>query len=85
MPNDIMFDRQPTLIGELLELRPLRRDDWDALFAVAADPLIWEQHPEADRYQEGVFRQFFEDALSSGGVAAGPNRNTLTDPPHGRA
>jgi len=34
------FDFQPTLRGSLLELRPLRADDWDALFAVASDPLI---------------------------------------------
>jgi len=64
----MMFDRQPTLTGELLELRPLRQDDWAALFAVASDPLIWEQHPDSDRYKEDVFRQFFADALNSRGA-----------------
>ena len=34
-------------------------------FAVASDRLIWEQHPERDRYQEEVFREFFRDALES--------------------
>ena len=48
----VPFNRQPILIGELLELRPLRADDFDALFGVAADPRIWEQHPEPNRYQE---------------------------------
>lgn len=62
------FDLQPTLKGDLLELRPLRPDDWDALYAVASDPLIWEQHPSSDRYQEAVFRRFFDDALKSGGA-----------------
>ena len=62
------FDRQPTLRGELLELRPLRADDFDALFRVAADPLIWEQHLERHRYQEPTFRAFFHEALSSGGA-----------------
>jgi N-acetyltransferase len=62
------FDLQPHLKGELIELRPLRGDDWDELFAVASDPLIWEQHPESDRYKEDVFKIFFEDALSSGGA-----------------
>jgi hypothetical protein len=38
------FELQPTLKGTLLELRPLRAEDFDALFAVAADPLIWEKH-----------------------------------------
>jgi RimJ/RimL family protein N-acetyltransferase len=62
------FDLQPHLKGELIELRPLRGDDWDELFAVASDPLIWEQHPESDRYKEEVFKIFFEDALTSGGA-----------------
>jgi RimJ/RimL family protein N-acetyltransferase len=56
-------DLQPHLVGELVELRPLRADDWDALFAVASDPLIWEQHPSHDRWKEDVFRKFFAKAL----------------------
>lgn len=63
-----MLDRQPWLEGETLRLRPLRADDWDALFAIASDPLIWEQHPAHDRWQEPVFRAFFEDALAHGGA-----------------
>lgn len=63
-----MLDRQPVLEGEHVILRPLRADDWDALFAVASDPLIWEQHPAHDRWQEPVFRAFFEDALANGGA-----------------
>ena len=31
------FDYQPVLKGELVELRPLRADDYGALFAVALD------------------------------------------------
>ena len=62
------FDLQPYLKGKLLELRPLATDDWDELFEVASDSLIWEQHPERDRYKEGVFRIFFKDALESGGA-----------------
>jgi RimJ/RimL family protein N-acetyltransferase len=62
------FDLQPHLRGELIELRPLAPGDWDELFAVASDPLIWEQHPERDRYKEDVFRIFFNEALESGGA-----------------
>lgn len=40
-----MFDLQPILKGELLDLRPLRPEDFHHLYAVASDPLIWEQHP----------------------------------------
>jgi N-acetyltransferase len=62
------FDLQPILKGELLELRPLRAEDFEQLYAVASDPLIWEQHPDSDRYQEGVFREFFRVAMASGGA-----------------
>jgi RimJ/RimL family protein N-acetyltransferase len=61
------MDLQPTLAGELVIVRPTVREDWDALYAVASDPLIWEVHPAHDRWQEPVFRQYFEDALASGG------------------
>ena len=64
------FDLQPTLTGDLLQLRPLRADDWDALFAAASDPLIWEQHPERDRYKPDVFRRYFDGAMASGGAFA---------------
>lgn len=62
------FDLQPFLKGNLVELRPLRAEDFSDLYAVAADPLIWEQHPSMDRYQEEVFREFFREALESGGA-----------------
>jgi N-acetyltransferase len=62
------FDLQPILHGELLGLRPLRPEDFNALYAVASDPLIWEQHPAKDRYQEEVFKIFFREGLASGGA-----------------
>ena len=62
------FELQPNLKGELIELRPLTLEDWDDLFSVASDPLIWEQHPESDRYKEDVFKVFFREALESGGA-----------------
>jgi RimJ/RimL family protein N-acetyltransferase len=64
----VAFDLQPHLRGELIELRPLAPDDWDELFAVASDSLIWEQHPERDRHEEEVFKVFFSEALESGGA-----------------
>lgn len=62
------MDRQPVLEGERLLLRPLTPDDWDALFAVASDPAVWALHPAHDRWQEPVFRAFFEDALAHKGA-----------------
>jgi N-acetyltransferase len=57
-------DLQPTLVGRNILIRPLQADDWAGLFAVAADPLIWELHPFHTRWQEPVFRKFFDEALS---------------------
>ena len=62
------FDTQPVLQGERLELRPLRAEDWQPLYAVASDWLIWEQHPAHNRHEIEVFRTFFDEALASGGA-----------------
>ena len=72
----VAFDLQPHLKGELIELRPLTSNDWDELFSVASDSLIWEQHPERDRHKEDVFRIFFKDALESGGAFVIIDRKT---------
>lgn len=64
------MDRQPVLEGERLLLRPLSESDWDALYAVAADRELWAAHPSHDRWQEPVFRAFFEDAMAKGGALA---------------
>ncbi len=69
-PSPDRFDPQPTLEGGLVRLRPLRADDYDALHAVAADPLIWEQHPENNRHEPEVFRRFFAEAMERGGALA---------------
>ena len=61
------MDLQPTLAGALTVLRPTAAEDWEELYAVASDPLIWELHPARDRWQEPVFRKYFQDALASGG------------------
>ena len=71
-----MLDRQPVLEDERLLLRPLRPDDWDALFAVASDPLVWEQHPAHDRWREPVFRAFFDDALANEGALIAIDKRT---------
>ena len=64
------MDRQPTLEGERILLRPLQAEDWEALYAVASDPAVWEQHPAYDRSREDVFAEFFADALAKGGALA---------------
>src|SRR5881394_2560754 len=71
-----LFDLQPRLVGELIEVRPLAADDWEELFAVASDPLIWEQHPARDRYREEAFREVFREALETGSTFVVIDRKT---------
>jgi len=70
------MELQPHLVGDLLEVRPVRPEDWEVLFSVAADPLIWELHPASDRYKEEVFKEFFRGALDSGGAFVAVDRKT---------
>jgi len=71
-----MFELQPLLAGDLIELRPLAPEDWPALSRAASDPLIWEVHPVSDRWKEDVFREFFRDGLACGGAFAVIDRAT---------
>ena len=71
-----VLNRQPHLVGDLVELRPATPDDFDALFVVASDPLIWKVHPAHDRWQEPVFWRFFTDGLASGGMLVAVDRAT---------
>ena len=62
------FNTQPILENETTILYPLQEEDFEALYQVASDPKIWEQHPNKDRWQREVFRNFFEGALQSKGA-----------------
>jgi RimJ/RimL family protein N-acetyltransferase len=62
------FELQPRIENELIKIEPLEGGDFESLYAVASDPLIWEQHPAKDRYQRPVFENFFKGALESGGA-----------------
>lgn len=64
------FDMQPLLVGDMVTLRPLVPDDFDALYAVARDPDIWAMHPFRTRYKRDVFEAFFADAIKSRGAFA---------------
>ena len=59
---------QPLLENEQIKLEPLLASDFERLFAVASDPKIWEQHPNKNRYEREVFKNFFEGAMASGGA-----------------
>jgi len=74
--NKAIFNLQPTLEDQHLLLRPLTTDDFEDLYDVASDPLLWEQHPAKDRCQRDVFELFFADAMASGGAFAVIDRET---------
>ncbi|MET1057608.1 MAG: GNAT family N-acetyltransferase, partial [Pedobacter sp.] len=59
---------QPQLENEHTKLRPLQEQDFDALYPIASDPKIWEQHPEKDRWRKDIFQTFFDRAMKSGGA-----------------
>jgi RimJ/RimL family protein N-acetyltransferase len=64
----VRFEYQPVLKCDLVEIKPLRSEHYDDLYAVAADPLIWEQHPVRNRHERQEFLVFFRDSLASGGA-----------------
>jgi len=62
------FDLQPTLENELVKLMPLKEEEFEKLYQVASDPLIWEQHPDRYRYKRDVFERYFRGAIESKGA-----------------
>lgn len=67
---------QPTLEGAILRARPLHASDFDALFAAASDPGIWELHPVPDRYTRSKFEIYFQTGIVSNGALVVEDRNT---------
>ena len=68
MDPNARFQFQPTLAGPTLGLRPLVQEDLDDLYAIASDPLLWELHPQPDRWKRPVFEKFFAAGIASGGA-----------------
>jgi RimJ/RimL family protein N-acetyltransferase len=62
------LDIQPLLQNDRVILYPLQENDFEALYASASDPKIWEQHPNKDRWKKEVFQNFFNGAIQSKGA-----------------
>ncbi len=62
------FSVQPILENENVKLVPLQATDFEALYEVASDPKVWEQHPNKDRWKREVFKNFFDGAMQSQGA-----------------
>lgn len=72
------FNLQPILENDFVKLVPLQETDFEELFAVAGDPLIWEQHPNKDRWKREVFENFFKGAIESKGAFKIIDKNSNT-------
>ncbi len=72
----MQFNLQPTIQNEFIKIQPLKMDDFETLFTVASDPLIWEQHPNKNRYQWAEFENYFKGAIESGGAFLISDNNT---------
>ena len=65
----MIINWQPAYLkSEWVVLLPLQKSDFETLYEVAKDPLIWEQHPNPDRYKREVFEIYFQGAIESGGA-----------------
>lgn len=62
------FSIQPHLENNVAEIIPLQESDFERLYAVASDPLVWEQHPNKNRCERPIFRNFFDGAMQSKGA-----------------
>ena len=60
------MDLQPSLQNDIVSIQPLLKTDFETLYKIASDPLVWEQHPNPDRYKREVFEVFFKGAMESG-------------------
>lgn len=63
-----VMNLQPVLQDDSVILTPLRQEEFEELFTVSSDPLIWAQHPNPDRWKREVFRTYFDGALASRGA-----------------
>lgn len=62
------FSIQPLLENDTVILLPLKENDFEDLYEVASDEMIWVQHPNKDRWKKEVFQSFFEGAIKSKGA-----------------
>lgn len=67
---------RPVMSDDRVLIRPMTADDFEALFAVACDPLIWEVHPAHDRWQAPAFRKYFDEGVTSNGGVVFIDRTT---------
>lgn len=65
----MIFDIQPNrLKNNIVTLVPLQETDFDRLYLLASNPLVWAQHPTPTRYKREIFQNYFDGAIQSKGA-----------------
>ena len=62
----MIFNSKITLQNDSVVATPLQATDFEALYTAASDPLIWEQHPNKNRWQRTEFENYFKGAMEGG-------------------
>ena len=60
-----MIDFKLKLETESFSLIQMEDSHFEELYLVASDPIIWEQHPENDRWKKEKFSIFFQTAIKN--------------------
>jgi len=76
LKNHHHINFQPILQNTIIKALPLHPSNFEGLYAVASDPLIWQQHPNKNRYQRPAFENYFKGAIESGGAFLVTNAQT---------
>ena len=48
-----------------ISLLQIKKENFEELYLVASDPIIWEQHPENDRWKKEKFSIFYKNGLQN--------------------
>lgn len=62
------FSIQPVLENEIVRLIPMKEEDFERIYVVSSDPEVWANHPNKNRCEREVFKNFFQGAIESGGA-----------------
>lgn len=64
----MQFSIQPVLENDVVKLIPMKENDFERIYAVSSDPAVWANHPNKNRCEREVFKNFFRGAIESGGA-----------------
>ena len=51
--------------NDSISLLQIKKESFEELYLVASNPVIWEQHPESDRWKKEKFSIFFENGIQN--------------------